>query len=36
MDPCTEKMAEVLINYSVSVKPGQWVAIQSPLEEWRD
>ena len=31
MDPRTEKMGEILVNYSVSVKPGQWVAIRSEL-----
>ena len=31
MDPRLQKMAEVLVNYSVEVKPGQFVAISSPI-----
>lgn len=31
MDPRTEKMAGVLINYCLAVKPGDWVTIQSPI-----
>jgi aminopeptidase len=31
MDPRVEKMADVLVNYSVGVQPGQWVVIQSPI-----
>ncbi len=31
MDPRVAKMADVLVNYSVAVKRGDWVVIQSPL-----
>ena len=30
MDPRVEALADVLVNYSVAVKPGDWVVIQSP------
>jgi aminopeptidase len=31
MDPRVDSLAAVLVNYSLSVKPGDWVVIQSPL-----
>jgi aminopeptidase len=31
MDPRLRKMADVLVNYSVGAKPGQWIAIQTPI-----
>lgn len=31
MDPRVQAMADVLVNYSVAVQPGQWVAIQSSV-----
>lgn len=31
MDPRVQAMANVLVNYSVAVQPGQWVAIQSSV-----
>lgn len=30
-DPRLEKLADVLVNYSLSVKPGQWVALQGDV-----
>src|ERR671939_411575 len=32
MDPRVERMADVVVNYCVSVKPGQWVIIQSNVQ----
>ena len=29
MDPRVERMADVLVNYCVSVKPGQWVVMNT-------
>lgn len=31
MDPRVEALATVLVNYSVGIKPGDWVVIQSPI-----
>ncbi|MBV9280657.1 MAG: aminopeptidase [Chloroflexi bacterium] len=31
MDPRVQRMAEVLVNYSIAVEAGDWVVIQSPL-----
>jgi aminopeptidase len=31
MDPRVEKMAEVLITYSLGVQPGQWIVIAAPI-----
>ncbi len=31
IDPRCEKLADVLVNYSVAVKPGDWVLIQGDL-----
>lgn len=31
MDPRVEKLADVVVNYCVYVKPGDWVVIQSPF-----
>jgi aminopeptidase len=31
MDPRVEAMAEVIVNYCVETKPGDWVVIQSPF-----
>ena len=31
MDPRVQSMANVLVNYSVAVRQGDWVVIQSPI-----
>jgi len=31
MDSRVQKMADVLINYSVDTKPGDWVVIRTPM-----
>ncbi len=31
IDPRCAKLADVLVNYSVAVKPGDWVLIQGDL-----
>jgi len=31
VDPRTQRMAEVLVNYSVNIQPGDWVVIQTPI-----
>ena len=31
MDARLKSMADVLVNYSIVVKPGDWVVIQSPV-----
>jgi aminopeptidase len=31
MEPRLRKMADVLVNYSIRARPGEWIAIQSPI-----
>jgi aminopeptidase len=31
MDPRVQQLADVLVNYSIGVQPGQWIVIESPI-----